>query len=215
MDGPDKGPAKRLAECLELPGKMRDSLNDFLFHSLLSGPQALAEHLVSQCNVEPELAASTSSTLWENQILESRVIPGAKNVLHDLRSNGVPYAFVSNIWVPFYQGFEQLFKEEINGRHCFLSFELGISKPDKTIYEVALARLSLKPHEVVMVGDTYENDIAPVMTMGMKTIWVLRRPDKEQQSIIKVINGRLPAPNYTLGSMEHLDRNILDSLTTF
>ena len=49
------------------------------------------------------------------------------------------------------------------------SAKLGISKPDKRIYEHALRRFGLQPDECVFVDDKEEN-LAPAAEMGMRTV---------------------------------------------
>lgn len=49
------------------------------------------------------------------------------------------------------------------------SSKLGISKPDRRIYELALRRFRLRPEECVFVDDKDEN-LAPAAGMGMHTV---------------------------------------------
>jgi FMN phosphatase YigB (HAD superfamily) len=56
-----------------------------------------------------------------------------------------------------------------------------------------------------MVGDTYKNDIAPALALGMKTVWVLHRPHKETRDLVRVLNHAAPAPDLTLESIGDLD----------
>nr|VFK15362.1 MAG: putative hydrolase of the HAD superfamily [Candidatus Kentron sp. LPFa] len=214
MDGPPQGPARRLAGLMGLPEEARHPLNDFLLRTPLAGPRALADYLVSRCDVDPGVALDASDTLWQAQIQESRVIPGARESLQRLRSAGIPYGFISNIWSPFHQGFQRLFREEIRDRPCFLSFELGLRKPDTALYRAALSALSLSPEETLMVGDTYANDMAPAMALGMKTVWILRRPQKEHPDLVRVRNGQLPFPDRIFGSIEYLEPDVFHSLFT-
>nr|VFK10408.1 MAG: putative hydrolase of the HAD superfamily [Candidatus Kentron sp. LPFa]VFK26531.1 MAG: putative hydrolase of the HAD superfamily [Candidatus Kentron sp. LPFa] len=214
MDGPPQGPARRLAALLGLPEEARRPLNDFLLRTPLAGPRALADYLVSRCDVDPGVALDASDTLWQAQIQESRVIPDARESLQRLRSAGIPYGFISNIWPPFHQGFQRLFREEIRDRPYFLSFELGLRKPDTALYRAALSALSLSPEETIMVGDTYANDMAPAMALGMKTVWILRRPQKEHPDLVRVLDGQLTAPDRTLASMEQLGPDIFHALFT-
>nr|VFK42013.1 MAG: haloacid dehalogenase superfamily, subfamily IA, variant 3 with third motif having DD or ED/haloacid dehalogenase superfamily, subfamily IA, variant 1 with third motif having Dx(3-4)D or Dx(3-4)E [Candidatus Kentron sp. TC] len=214
LDGPSQGPARRLASLFGLPEEMRRPLNDFLLRAPLDGPRALADYLASRCDADPDAARDASDTLWKTQREESRAIPGARESLQRLWTAGIPYGFLSNIWSPFYQGFESLFREEIRDKPRILSFEVGLAKPDTALYETALAALSLLPQETIMVGDTYANDMAPAMALGMKTVWVLRRPDKEHLDIVRVLDGKLPAPGRTLASIEQLKPDIIHSLFT-
>jgi 8-oxo-dGTP diphosphatase/putative hydrolase of the HAD superfamily len=52
------------------------------------------------------------------------------------------------------------------------SAEEGLEKPDRRIFELALARANCKPENAVMIGDRVDNDIIPAKKMGMKTVRV-------------------------------------------
>jgi FMN phosphatase YigB (HAD superfamily) len=65
----------------------------------------------------------------------------------------------------------------------------------------------------VVIGDTYANDILPALTIGMKTVWVLHRPDKEKANITRVLNGLDPRPNLTLNSISELAAHHLEGLS--
>ena len=53
---------------------------------------------------------------------------------------------------------------------CLPSAELGLSKPDLAIFELAIERSGCKPEHAVMVGDRIDNDITPANMLGWKTI---------------------------------------------
>ena len=86
-----------------------------------------------------------------------------------------------------------------------LSFRNGIKKPDKRIFQKVLDDLSIKPEEAVMIGDTYTHDIEPAIELGLKTVWVLARPDREIDSIINILNGEKPSPTITIGNIKELN----------
>jgi len=52
------------------------------------------------------------------------------------------------------------------------SAEEGISKPDRKIFDIALARANCEAENAVMIGDRIDNDIVPAKRLGMKTIWI-------------------------------------------
>ncbi len=60
-----------------------------------------------------------------------------------------------------------------------------------------------------MIGDTYKNDILPAIELGMRTIWVLHRPEKERDALTDVLNGAAPRPNWTLRSIADLKPELL------
>ena len=63
-----------------------------------------------------------------------------------------------------------------------ISEEVGVAKPDPRIFEVAVARLQLGFEEVVVVGDSLSSDIAGAVGVGMRCVWLKRRPDSTEQS---------------------------------
>jgi FMN phosphatase YigB (HAD superfamily) len=141
--------------------------------------------------------------LWNAQLGEAYVLPGALEAVERLRGASIQRAYLSNIWPPFYEHFRRSFTTEC-GEPQFLSFQLGLSKPDPAFFQAALRGLAVDPSEVVMIGDTYKNDIRPAIDLGMKTIWVLHRPEKERESLVEVLNGSAPAPALTLQSIREL-----------
>lgn len=62
-----------------------------------------------------------------------------------------------------------------------LSCDVGICKPNKMIYKIALNGLDVKPKDVYMIGDMLNNDIIPAKSMGMKTILVDREGKYKQK----------------------------------
>lgn len=52
------------------------------------------------------------------------------------------------------------------------SFEVGLKKPQKEIFLLALKEANCNPNEAMMIGDRLENDILPAMELGFKTIWL-------------------------------------------
>ena len=52
------------------------------------------------------------------------------------------------------------------------SAELGVSKPNKLIFEKAIELAGVPAYNAVMVGDRLDNDIIPAKAMGMKTVWI-------------------------------------------
>ncbi|MFS1513790.1 HAD family hydrolase [Chengkuizengella sp. SCS-71B] len=58
-----------------------------------------------------------------------------------------------------------------------VSEEAGVKKPDQQIFQMALERLNLLPHEAIFVGDHPKNDMFGSSQVGMKAVWV----DKNQK----------------------------------
>lgn len=62
------------------------------------------------------------------------------------------------------------------------SAECGCAKPDKEIFEKALAIADCTAEESAMVGDRLDNDIIPAKSIGMKTVWVKKGLAKYQDN---------------------------------
>ena len=59
--------------------------------------------------------------------------------------------------------------------HCFdiiiISEEVGFSKPDKRIFELALNKMNVQPEAALFVGDDIERDIGGCQNANIKGIW--------------------------------------------
>lgn len=53
------------------------------------------------------------------------------------------------------------------------SRRVGLFKPDPAIYVYAAGRLGLPPPSIMMVGDSFDRDVLPARSAGMKTAWLL------------------------------------------
>lgn len=62
-----------------------------------------------------------------------------------------------------------------NLNHCFdiiiISEEVGFSKPDKRIFDLALNKLNVQPEAALFVGDDIEKDIGGCQNAKIKGIW--------------------------------------------
>ena len=54
------------------------------------------------------------------------------------------------------------------------SEDVGATKPDPRIYEVALQRLGARPEETVMVGDNWQADVLGALAVGIRPLWLNR-----------------------------------------
>ncbi|EEL85029.1 TPA: HAD family hydrolase [Bacillus nitratireducens] len=52
-----------------------------------------------------------------------------------------------------------------------ISEEVGLSKPDKRIFELALNKLNVQPENTLFVGDDLERDIAGCQNANIKGVW--------------------------------------------
>lgn len=57
----------------------------------------------------------------------------------------------------------------------FISADLGLAKPDPNIFNYAQKSLGLFPGDLVMVGDTWNDDIEGALAAGWSAIWLNRK----------------------------------------
>ncbi|MFO1443359.1 HAD family hydrolase [Bacillus sp. Bva_UNVM-123] len=92
------------------------------------------------------------------------------NIVNTIKTQ-VKVAIITN-------GSTQRQKAKIINTHlnnCFdiiiISEEVGFSKPDKRIFELALNRLNVQPEAALFVGDDIEKDIGGCQNANIKGIW--------------------------------------------
>jgi HAD superfamily hydrolase (TIGR01549 family) len=59
------------------------------------------------------------------------------------------------------------------------SGEVGYRKPHPLVFETALRHLDLPPADVLMVGDSYENDVVPAAKLGMTAVLKLNESEPD------------------------------------
>ena len=79
------------------------------------------------------------------------------------------------------------------------SAELGISKPDKEIFRLALAMADCRPENAVMVGDRLDNDIRPAKELGMKTVQI-----RKGLAIYMKPSCEAEVPDFTVDSLSEI-----------
>ena len=86
-------------------------------------------------------------------------------------SRRYPLYLVSN----FYGNLQTVLREfRINGlfREVIESANVGCRKPGLDIFRIAIEKTGCKPEEVVVIGDSYKNDIRPAIELGCPSIWL-------------------------------------------
>lgn len=49
---------------------------------------------------------------------------------------------------------------------------VGVRKPDPEIFQLGIKALGLPPEDIVLVGDSFDKDILPGNSVGLKTVWL-------------------------------------------
>ncbi len=103
---------------------------------------------------------------------------------------------VSNFAIP--ECVEQLLeREQISQlfKVIIISGAVNRRKPNPEIFRQALQKMQIVPSEAVFVGDTVDADVKGPKEVGMKTVYIDRRPQKELEQ---------NQPDYTIKSLSEL-----------
>lgn len=99
-------------------------------------------------------------------------LPGAQALLEALRGNA-KLGIITN----GFTALQQIRLERTGLRDFFdllvISEQVGVAKPDRKIFDYALAQMGNPARErVLMVGDTAESDILGGINAGLNTVWL-------------------------------------------
>jgi len=139
-----------------------------------------AARIVAECRAAHAIEYPDAKVVLES--LKGRVKVG---VVSNVSSHEAAYEILRKV------GFERYVD------HLVTSAQTGIRKPDPGIFLYAMKTLGVKPNESVHVGDHPRNDVGGALTMGIKTVLVVRKPGQETSY------GRI-RPNLVLSSLEGL-----------
>jgi len=142
-------------------------------------------------------------------VLRADLIPGAAQLLRELKRRAYPLALVAD-------GPAQTFRN-ILGQHALydlfdthaISEEVGVNKPHPAIYRAALDALGIAPAQyaqVLMVGNNLERDVQGANALGLLSVWIDWAPRRP-----KVPADPSQQPRYTIKTPLEL-LTLLDAL---
>lgn len=153
----------------------------------------------------PALIEDVIASLWDAQYGCIRPLPGAADLLEALKTDGFHLGVISNTWHPAFLGFQQACASMLERLDSVtLSYREGCKKPSLAIYRRALESTGADPGKCWMVGDSYELDMEPARLAGMKTVWVLSRPEREKVTLVEIINGERNKPDSVVSGLDEL-----------
>lgn len=115
------------------------------------------------------LALALGEAYWDAYVAEMDPFPGVAETIADLQAAGVDVAVVTNLTTRI-----QLTKLDHLGVSedvdlLLTSEETGREKPGSVMFTLPLARLALRPAEVLMVGDSLDADVEGANAVGLDT----------------------------------------------
>jgi putative hydrolase of the HAD superfamily len=101
------------------------------------------------------------------------LFPETLEVLEELKTRDLKLGVISNFDSRIYSVMERL------GIRSFfdavtLSSETGYSKPDREIFDAAVAAIGLPSSEILFVGDSPEDDIEAALRAGLRAVLIDR-----------------------------------------
>lgn len=136
------------------------------------------------------LAYDAYKLYWKIYIQRIRPFPGLDSFLKSVQSKELCLITDQTADIQF-QKVKKL-KLERYIQLMVTSEEAGIEKPDPKVFRIALKKLNLKTHEVVMIGDDFKKDILGASRLGMQSVWFNANKSREKYSkrlnIIECVN---------------------------
>jgi HAD superfamily hydrolase (TIGR01549 family) len=125
-------------------------------------PSAIDKYYVAMVD---ELYAMVQQTTAHSLAILRQLTDGPKVLVSNFYGN------LSTVLHEF--GFDGCFVQVIE------SAVVGIRKPDFRIFQLGIDALGMSPEEIVVVGDSLENDILPARELGCRAIWFNKQSNKE------------------------------------
>lgn len=208
VTGPARGPWSRIAERLDLDAGTRAALRRALMTERFDAPEEVVAFLRSIGSAGDDVAQAVED-VWVAQMTEAEPLPGAFEALAALRDTGLRIALISNIWAPYLASvrvsYGAFFDDEVSPELQYFSFREGVAKPSQMPFRTILERAGVTADAALMIGDSYAEDIEPAAALGLQTLWVLHRPQREADALVRVLNGDAPRATRTIRSIGALD----------
>lgn len=200
VTGPPVAPNKVIATFLD--GVSHRDIASVIMTTELTCADGVCEALATRFGAIGSEARAGIQQLWDSQSDAAQGLDGATGTVLAIKRKGLMIGLLSDIWNPYYESVEKALPEVISAADAIvLSCRTGVRKPSRDNFLRALEELAVQPDEAVMIGDTYTHDIQPALELGMRAVWVLARPEREAEQVIKVLNGDLPAPTLTVSNI--------------
>ena len=204
VQGPDISPVTAVARLLGLGDREKSRVADIIMCRDFDHPGQLCRCL-EEALPAGGFPEDVIHRVWSEQETAPGEIPGATGAVRRVKAAGFKVGLISDIWAPYYRGFLAACPELASMvDFAGLSFREGLRKPSIPLLERAVQALGVEPGQTWMVGDTYANDLAPAIQLGMRTVWVLSRPEKEYPAMEGVLKGRLPRPDIIIDTIADL-----------
>lgn len=110
--------------------------------------------------------------MLEEELATIALYPDTLDTLRRVREQGVRIAVASNLALPYAAPLKALLGDLVDIWH--FSFDAGAVKPNRPFYAGLTAKLGCEANELLMVGDTWRDDIVGAVEAGSRARWVDR-----------------------------------------
>jgi len=110
--------------------------------------------------------------MLEEELATIALYPDTLDALRRVREQGVRIAVASNLALPYAASLKARLGDLVGIWH--FSFDAGAVKPDRAFYAGLTAKLCCEANELLMVGDTWRDDIVGAVEAGSRARWVDR-----------------------------------------
>ena len=144
---------------------------------------------------QSEIVAGATNAFCEGFMTYVRIDENSEQVLRKLHGK-YKLGIVSNFAIP--ECVVKLLKKhglEAYFEVIIVSGAVNKRKPSPEIFKKALEKLGVDPSETVFVGDTVDADIEGAKSVGMKTVFIERRQQKEAEQV---------CPDQTIKNLDEL-----------
>jgi putative hydrolase of the HAD superfamily len=143
--------------------------------------------------------------------LNAELIPGAGELLHELKRRGYKLALVADGRPGTYSNVLRQHSVHELFDAFSISEEVGVEKPDALMFVTALDALGIEPDDygrTVMVGNRLDRDVKGANELGMVSVWLdwSGRYSAEAENEFEVPNYTIHIPMELVEVMEELER---------
>lgn len=157
------------------------------------------EILFKELNLKIKSYEKANELFMDGLIKNVYEMPFANEIINYLSSKGYIISIATNglVKLQYPRMKNTSFSDKIN--QIIASEEVGVNKPDPTIFNKLLKDNMLDASETIMIGDSLRNDIESAKSIGIKTIWF--NPNK-------ITNNSRIHPDYEIDNLLEI-KNIL------
>jgi HAD superfamily hydrolase (TIGR01662 family) len=186
--------------------KFREA-SDWLWKDYVAGEMSLVElrtkRMILALKGMDITIDSETARLFQNQYeynqSQLKMFPEVPNLLEEIKRKGITVGMITNGPVEHqHSKISSLgLKSHIPIDLIFVSDGVGVAKPNPDIFHHVRKHVNLLPHELLYVGDSWENDIVGSSKAGWQSLWFNHRK-------------REPETNHKPLAVIHNLSNILD-----